>query len=895
MVFRHDEIRDWHDNIRLDYGYALTIASAQGLTVDRVFLLTDGKPARETIYPAATRHREGLDIYVNRAPLALTVAERRPEDQADRPVMDADIRSHLADRWSRSQPKEAALDYITDGAWRDQREKAAGQENGIRAGERPGAAANDNAIVRIAGEIRHTALGWRHGAAVDALAAGREAVLAEYGEHRARISAGDDTVALAPAFEQTLDRHAALLKVAEPFRARPRTFDRLLAERGRIGRKELDGFEALHDRASRHRRAATMRHMHRIRREAGLAPTRPQGLEASENVAPAPDHTGPSAGTDPTPAQPDVGTPAQPDVGTLYAALQRDWNQLDERASEAGVSAFDMQGSEVLIARMRSLTENPDLSARTRQGLAGLLDNYQQHVAARKRHAVASPAPNESAAAPDDAKAEAAEKAGAPSPTPAEPPSVPAPEPPAWRPVYEALVRDWNALSEGARQNGALSFYSRGYADLIPRIRALAKNLDIPAETRAPMIQALENHERHVSTRKKVEDWFIAVERHMDRRDSLEDTADNLDVPVVEAPEYPGWRREAEQLTTVGKSILSDTKTYGAHLANITRGETRMKWGLSDLRDAIREIAEERIERTAREQPIEPARDWSYWNELAEDARLGAGPIFGSDIGSSVPPDTTPAGGTRVEGALSRLRRTLGWEDSARIRSEADMRRAQSRWEELRQDWNREVEHAEQAGIHVIYTRDYEYLRRDLKSMAYDTHMGAQLRPAIPDALVQLDKAEASRQHIEKFRDSIVEALAQRRDRLEAKAAEKGVAVPEHKDYGIWRAAIDQTMDIGERIVANQGADNIHFAGVALRGEGLGSAISRAREGLRDDDRQISRTAMRERQAERAAIRKDGYAHILEDPEAHRKRLEKAMKREHEASQKQGKGLSMGM
>ena len=102
-------------------------------------------------------------------------------------------------------------------------------------------------------------------------------------------------------------------------------------------------------------------------------------------------------------------------------------------------------------------------------------------------------------------------------------------------------------------------------------------------------------------------------------------------------------------------------------------------------------------------------------------------------------------------------------------------------------------------------------------------------------------------------------------------------------------------MDIGERIIANRRADNIHFTGVALRGEGLGAAISRAREALRDDDRQISSAAKRERQAERAAIRKDGYAHILEDPEAHGKRLEEVMKREHEASRKQGKGLSMGM
>ena len=52
VTFHHDEIRDWHDNIRLDYGYAMTIASAQGLTVDRAFLLADDRPARETIYPA---------------------------------------------------------------------------------------------------------------------------------------------------------------------------------------------------------------------------------------------------------------------------------------------------------------------------------------------------------------------------------------------------------------------------------------------------------------------------------------------------------------------------------------------------------------------------------------------------------------------------------------------------------------------------------------------------------------------------------------------------------------------------------------------------------------------------------------------------------------------------
>ena len=1044
VTFSHDEIRDYKDNIRLDYGYALTIASAQGLTVDRAFLLADARPARETIYPAATRHREALDIYVNRAPIVFDITERRPEDQAEQPVTDTGIRTHLAERWARSQPKEAALDYIADGAWRDPRDKAGKQEHGVQFKQTQESAANDNAIIRIAGEIRYKALGWLHGATVDEFAAGRAAVLEEYDEHRERIMAGDDTVGIGAAFGDTLARHEALLKVAEPFRARPKMFDRLLAERGGIDRKDLDGFEAQYARARKHRSSVALKRTQAWRPEtvAGreleqesrheLMLPRPGPDTAVEGTAVAgkarPDWQAPfrqlrldwnqlieqsarsgkpvfymegyeemiararpianmpdvsgkvlkgitsileihdrdvaarkfienyladgqrcikehdilykvakgvdepivdmatypewqqeadrliAAGTtimsdalygqhldnmpvgrlraeealsdlqreierdglypskretrenrgeqtatqelqlqhairddnkfadkqktpvqrservdrDDDPAKPDGmdAAPDDSDVRILHEALQRDWNQLDERADRSGGSVFDIEGSEALIARMRSLMESPDLPAGPRQELTGVLENYQQHIATQTLDRT-------------------------PSSAPAEPPSVPAPAPPAWRPAYEALARDCNALREGARQSGNLSFYSKGYADLIPRIRELAENKDIPSETRAPMIQALENHERHVSTRKKVGDWLTAVERHMDRRDYLEDAAGRLNVPVAEAPEYPDWKREADRLTTVGKAILSDTKTYGAHLANITRGETRMKWGLSDLRDAIREIAEERTERQVPEQAIEPDRDWRYWNELAEGARLGAGPIFGSDTGSLVPPDT--ADGTGVEGALFRLRRTLGWEsyeDHVRKRAEEDMRHSQDRWEKLRQDWNREVEHAKQAGIHVIYTHRYQFLRGDLESMANDTHIGRDLSPAIDDALNQLGKAEASRKHIEMYRDSIVEALAQRLGKLEAKAAGQGVEVPEHKDYRIWRAAIDEAVNIAEGIIANRGTDNIHFAGVASRGEGLGPAISRAREVLHDDDRQISRVAKRQRQAE---------------------------------------------
>ena len=273
VIFRHDEIRDWYGNIRLDHGYALTITSAQGLTVDRTFLLADARPARETIYPAATRHREGLDIYVNRAPLVLDIADRRADNDREVAVTDTEIRAYLAERWSRSQPKEAALDYMANGIWEDRRENVR-EDRSRSSGETQGgagdirAAANDNALARIARDIRRTAFGWRHAQAVSTFAAGREEILAAYDDLRERTRTQGDTVALGPAYQETLTRHSALLKQAAAFRARPDDFASLLAERGAIGRRDLDAFEDLHTRARRHRRAATMRYVHRIKREA---------------------------------------------------------------------------------------------------------------------------------------------------------------------------------------------------------------------------------------------------------------------------------------------------------------------------------------------------------------------------------------------------------------------------------------------------------------------------------------------------------------------------------------------------------------------------------------------------------------------------------------------------
>ena len=431
VSFRHDEIRDWYGNIRLDHGYALTITSAQGLTVDRTFLLADARPACETIYPAATRHREGLDIYVNRAPLALDIADRRADNDREVAVTDTEIRAYLAERWSRSQPKEAALDYMADGTWENQRQN--NQEVNARSiretqGESPEAraAANDNALARIARDIRRATFGWRHAQAVSAFADGRGQVLAAYDDLRERTRAEGDTVALGRAYQETLTRHSALLKQAAAFRARPDDFSSLLAERGGIGRRDLDAFEDLHTRARRHRRAATMRYVHRMKKEAeqqGLEPEIRQGVsplrgEVAETAGSVPaGHIQPAGPDDarrhtPEQASPPIETvvmpternfagdppavappPAvyNPSVPTeeqvawdTYSALRQDWSRHLAAAERAGVHAIYIDGYKQLRARMKALAEASALEDRPRRSLGNVLAQLDEGTQTRR-------------------------------------------------------------------------------------------------------------------------------------------------------------------------------------------------------------------------------------------------------------------------------------------------------------------------------------------------------------------------------------------------------------------------------------------------------------------------------------------------------------------------------
>ena len=1007
VSFRHDEIRDWYGNIRLDHGYALTITSAQGLTVDRTFLLTDARPSRETIYPAATRHREALDIYVNRAPLALDIADRRADNDREAAVTDTEIRAYLAERWSRSQPKEAALDYMADGVWQDRRENV--REDKARfVGETQGepsearAAANDNALARIARDVRRTAFGWRHAQTVSSFADGRRQVLAAYDDLRERTRIEGDTVALGGAFQETLTRHAILLKQAETFRARPDDFASLLAERGGIARTDLDAFEDLHARARRHRRAATMRHLHRIKREAEQGPEHPKpelrqgelALEGGRAEAPRTaepvtrDTTGmqspvrdaaPARYFDTVPpveaedypwahaaaAQEDVPPPdrdpPKPDWYAPHEALQRDWNELIERVQQTGEPLFYAKGYADMILRIQALAENPDIAAETRAPMIEALENHQRNLSARKhvedfldateRHMDTHASLQHVAdrlgvrivkvsdhlgwrQEADRLMATAETILGdgetyvvhldnmetgrvrverelsrlshvirddgeyAPKVKTPEPHSEPAdrrekveqqePAKPAWVPSYEALRQDWNSLIEDARQTGTPSFYAKGYMDMIPRIRELTENPDIPAKSRAPLIQVLENHQHYLSTRKHILDYPGEAERHMDARASLQDVAADREIDLTGVSAYPDWRREAERLTAAGEAILSGKGTHGAHLDRLVTARMHMTRALSALREVIRDDDKELAERQARELRRLQNRHW-------------VGPRFA--LGDGATPDRTRAmspSASPVQAALSGLGRAIGYlvggqDYQNRLRDARFAQHALERAGKLKRDWNRQVERAAEDGVHVIYTDGYDRLHKELDRVSKNMLLDRGVKSEISAVLAQIGKVVSNRNYFDDCREHMADRL-DHRESLVAEAAERGVAVPDLGRYDTWRDVTDFAVGRCEELMADPGNYGIHLDYIALREESLGSALTRVREVLEDDDRHLAATLAGQHKGESLRMRDERVARLLDDPEKLRElRQQRAERKAERQQQSKGRYWSMRM
>ena len=718
--FRHDEIRDWYGNIRLDHGYALTITSAQGLTVDRTFLLADARPSRETIYPAATRHREALDIYVNRAPLALDIADRRADNDREAAVTDTEIRAYLAERWSRSQPKEAALDYTADGMWEERREnvledrrrspgEAQGEVGDIRAAE------NDNKLARIARDVRRTTFGWRHAQTVAAFADGRREVLTAYDDLRERTRIEGDAVALSGTYHETLTRHAVLLKQAETFRTQPDDFASLLSECGGIARKDLDAFEDLHARARRHRRAATMRHVHRIRRE----------------------------------AKPEAQQP-KPELRQGELALEGGRAEAPGRADTVMRDTTGMQSSDRGATPPRQVDTVPPVEA----------EDYPWAFAAAAKEDV--PPPDRDPPKPD------------------------------WHAPYEALQRDWSEFTERVRQTGEPLFYAKGYSDMIQRIRALAENLDIPGETRAPIIEALENHQRALSARKYVEDYLDAAKRHMDTHASLQRVADGLAVRIVQVSDHLGWRQETDRLMAAAETILADGETYGFHLDNMETGRARVERELSRLRHVIQEDGEY----TSAVKKPEPHSKPADTRETVEQAE-------------PVTPAWMPA------------------------------------YEALRQGWNSLIEDARQAGIPLFYATGYIDIISRVRELMENPDIPAKSQAPLIQVLEHHQRYLTTRKHILDYPGE-AERQMDARASLKNVAADHDIELTGVSAYPDWRQEAERLTAAGETILAGRETYRAHLDRLVEARAHMIRALSALREVIGVDDKELAERKERE-------------------------------------------------
>ncbi len=77
------------------------------------------------------------------------------------------------------------------------------------------------------------------------------------------------------------------------------------------------------------------------------------------------------------------------------------------------------------------------------------------------------------------------------------------------------------------------------------------------------------------------------------------------------------------------------------------------------------------------------------------------------------------------------------------------------------------MEGAERKDTHVIYTRGYKKLRKELRSMARDDpYLDKRIRSEIGDVIFRLDAAEARRKHVQEHRDPIAARLEYRREEL---------------------------------------------------------------------------------------------------------------------------------
>ena len=314
--------------------------------------------------------------------------------------------------------------------------------------------------------------------------------------------------------------------------------------------------------------------------------------------------------------------------------------------------------------------------------------------------------------------------------------------------------------------------------------------------------------------------------------------------------------------------------------------ESHMIRALSALRGVIRDDDKELAEREARELRRLRNRHW-------------VGPRFALDEAAAVDRSGAMSSAAPVQAALSRLGRAIGYlvggrDYHDRLRTATFAREVLERSEELKRDWNRQVERAAEDGVHVIYTDGYDRLHKELDSVSKNMLLDRGVESEISAVLAQIGKVVSNRNYFDSCREHMAGQM-ERREALEAKAAERGVAVPGHEDYDTWRDVTDFAVGRCEELMDDPGNYAIHLDYIAHAQESLGSALARVREVLEDDDRHLAATLAGQREGESLRMREERVARLLDDPEKLRELRQQRAERKAGKQQSKGRHMSMRM
>lgn len=112
ISFSPSDLADDQGRAQLAHAYATTCYGAQGLTTDQSFLFADAAMNRHDIFVAASRHRDGLEVFADAKELDGRAKAARLLSDRERPVEQDERHTVLAQALSRSGMRASTLDYL---------------------------------------------------------------------------------------------------------------------------------------------------------------------------------------------------------------------------------------------------------------------------------------------------------------------------------------------------------------------------------------------------------------------------------------------------------------------------------------------------------------------------------------------------------------------------------------------------------------------------------------------------------------------------------------------------------------------------------------------------------------------------------------------------------------